>query len=74
MSKNYVLKSVVRGKDAYYERLSVTGCPLNDELRGAKRFTLSEAVRMAAKLNAFLRQWPDFTEDWLYQVTELKAA
>ena len=74
MAKNYVLKSVVRGQDVYFDRLSVTGCPLNDELRGARRFTQTDALRMAARLNVFMRQWPDFKEDWLYQVTELKAA
>ena len=74
MAKQYVLKSIVRGKAVYFDRLSVTGCPLNDELSGAKRFTLGEACRMAARLNNFMRQWPDFTEDWLYDITELKAA
>ena len=71
MAKNYVLKQVVRGQDVYFDRLSVTGCPLNDELSLARRFTLSEATRMAARLNVFMRQWPDFTEDWLYQVTKV---
>lgn len=71
MEKSYVLKSKVNGLDAYFERLSINGCPLNDELRGAKRFGFVAANRMAAKLNAFLRQWPDFTEDWLYQVVAI---
>lgn len=71
MEKSYVLKSKVNGLDAYFERLSINGCPLNDELRGAKRFSFVAASRMAAKLNAFLRQWDDFTEDWLYQVVAI---
>ena len=68
--KKYVLKSIVRGKDVYFDRLSVNGCPLNDELSGAKRFSLGEACRTSAKLNAFMRSWPDFQEDWLYEVVE----
>lgn len=68
MEKQYVLKSVVNGVDAYFDRLSVNGCPLNDELRGAKRFGLIAARNMAARLNAFMRQWPDFQESWLYKV------
>lgn len=71
MAKEYVLKTTVRGQAVYFDRLSVTGCPLNDELRGAKRFSLGEACRTSARLNAFMRQWPDFKEDWLYEVTEL---
>jgi hypothetical protein len=67
--KNYVLKSEVNGLDAYFDRLSVFGLPLNDDLRGAKRFGFAAATRMAAKLNAFLRSWPDFQESWLYKVT-----
>ena len=74
MAKEYVLKSVVRGQAVYFDRLSVTGCPLNDDLRGAKRFTQTEAIRTSTRLNAFMRQWPDFKEDWLYQVTELSKA
>lgn len=71
MEKNYVLKSVVRGQEVYFDRLSATGCPLNDELRGARRYTQGEAIREAARLNAFMRQWPDFKEDWLYRVERL---
>ena len=73
MEKLFVLKSKVNGLDAYYERLSVFGLPLNDDLRGAKRFGFVAATRMAAKLNAFMRQWPDFQESWLYNVTPINC-
>ena len=69
--KNYVLKSEVNGLDAYFDRLSCFGIPLNDDLRGAKRFSFGEAIQMASRLNYFLRTWPDFQESWLYKVTEV---
>lgn len=69
--KNYVLKSEVNGLDAYFDRLSVWGFPLNDDLRGAKRFGFAAAVRTASRLNAFLRQVPNFQESWLYKVTRV---
>lgn len=71
MTKQYVLKSEVNGLDAYFDRLSVNGCPLNDNLQGAKRFGLVAATNMAARLNAFMRQWPDFKESWLYKVVAI---
>lgn len=71
MKVDYVLKSEVNGLDAYFDRLSVWGFPLNDDLMGAKRFGFVAATRMASKLNAFLRNCPDFQESWLYKVTRV---
>lgn len=71
--KSYVLKSEVNGLDAYFDRLSIWGVPLNDDLRGAKRFGFAAATRMAARLNAFLRSCPDFQESWIYEVTPVSC-
>lgn len=71
MNKSYVLETIVKGSKVYFDRLSIYGCPLNDELKCAKRFTQLEAVKMALRLNAVLRGFPEFKEDWLYKIVAI---
>lgn len=73
MKENYVLRTNLNGSHCYFEKLSVTGCPLNDNLGNAKRFSFPAASRMASRLNSFLRGFPDFDDLWLYKVVDVES-